>query len=517
MKKLAKTLLSLALALAVVLSLGVCAFADGADAGEENVETVDIAFDLSSAIGCALLMRSVDYDDIRLNGIRYQPDAADGVMLVRLGDLAAAKLLTDYAAEAQAAGLDLSKLYISAGRVHVDKTGMTAEDAADLSAAVDAFMSSYKTAVSIGDVFSLANGAQLKLKLCVVNFWYSSVDSSSGTVSGSTEKKETKLDFVAFTSNTYSYDNNGNFNTINGVDWKNTAAGDYFNYPEGSNYPSSIKTPEVTTVFFQYYSADNTGRNNFDEHMQTHVGWVGIAKAADDTNDYYVKVIFAENDAKFYNGENEQKYMDDTTFPNKDYEYSIRRSCTDNKGGFDLATNVEIYTDSAGKNLVYEIKITEDTATLDDVQNRDDYDYLENPKLKTAPNNQKLGTDGKVAYVPDEYVEETHDEKSADVTVRGAIRCWNHNNGGDNGKCTNCGYIEPVTEPTSITDPPELTTTSAPAPTTPTETPNTTTTTPTTDPNTATASTTPTTTTTTTPEPTTPEPAGNTESTPSAA
>lgn len=567
MKKLAKTLLSLVLALTVVLSLGVCAFADGADAaGEENVETVDIAFDLSSAIGCALLMRSVDYDDIRLNGIRYLPDAADGVMLVQLGDLAAAKLLTDYAAEAQAAGLDLSKLYISAGRVHVDKTGMTAEDAAALSAAVDAFMSSYKTSVSIGDVFSLANGAQLKLKLCVVNFWYSAA-------AGSTEKKETKLDFVAFSTRTYGYNDNGSFSE------KATPYGDekYFNFTAAS-YPKSVKPLDLTTVFFQYYSYDNVMNTTGGAPGQTHVGWVGIARAADDTNDYYVKVIFdpddSTNGSKFYNNDSDCKYLPtsgDTVSAFNNSVYAISENTNEPSDPKRLARSVEIYTDKNGTNLVYEIEIKDDTPTLDKVQDRDDYNYLENPKLKTDPSDNKLDTDGKVAYVPENYVEETHDENSAEVTVHGAMRCWEHDKKGENGACSKCGYIEPVPESTSITDPMELTATLSPAPTT--ETPNTTLTTTTTNPNTTTTTptttpqsttttettnttttttthtidpniaTTPTTTTgasqptptttttvpqsttttepanttTTTPEPTTGVPAGNTESTPSAA
>ncbi len=103
-----------------MLSLGVAAFADGADAQNADVETVGIGFDLSSSLGCALLMRSVEYDDIRLNGISYKPDASDGVITLQLADLAAAKLLTDYAAETEFFSYILLKFYFFSGITNIN-------------------------------------------------------------------------------------------------------------------------------------------------------------------------------------------------------------------------------------------------------------------------------------------------------------------------------------------------------------------------------------------------------------
>lgn len=251
-----------------MLSLGVAAFADGADAQNADVETVGIGFDLSSSLGCALLMRSVEYDDIRLNGISYKPDASDGVITLQLADLAAAKLLTDYAAEAEQAGLDLAKLYISGGRVCVDKTGMTDETAAALASAVEAFMSSYKVSVSVGDEFTLSNGAVAKLKLCVLSFACTSPQTAAKEENAAPAdplpvEKETKLNFVAFNEKKYYYSDVGSFATAGNGDADEVKQ--YFNSNEINNI-TSAKTPDVTTVFFQYYSADKTKKSRGDSH-----------------------------------------------------------------------------------------------------------------------------------------------------------------------------------------------------------------------------------------------------------
>lgn len=444
MKKLVKTLLSLALALVVVLSLGVGAFADGA--GEDDVETIDIGFDLSSAIGLALKMRNVDYDDIRLNGISYRPDAADGVMLIQLGDLAAAKLLTDYAAEAQEAGIDVAKLYIRGGRVHVNSDGMSSDEAAALSATVEAFMASYKVAVSVGDIFSLANGAALKLKLRVVNFWYSSAE-------GKDEKEETKLNFVAFNLKKYSYTTNGALDET--PNWKESGAKDYFN-KNSNGYPDKVNKDKCTrtTVFFQYYSADKTSSG--EKPMQSHSGWVGIVKAEGDTNDYYVKVIFGENDEEFNKN---LRYLDKSTNAGQiaggKFAYSISRDNKDDKGGRELAKRVEIFTDEDAKNKVFNIEITDGTPELDEVLNDSNYSAVPN----NGTDAEQVENNSKLAYVPKDvkHVEVTKsDETSAEVTVRGTIRCWDHDTDGADGACSKCGYkAEDTNLSTTALTPPE--------------------------------------------------------------
>lgn len=267
MKKLLKNVLSLALVLALVLSLGVTAFADGTDAKDEEedeVEIIDIAFNLCTGEPCAVRMRELGYDDIRLNGISYKADAEDGVIAIHLGDLAAAKLLTEKKDEAEKAGIDFDKIYIRNGKVCVDG------DAA-LSATVNSFMTANKLNVSIGDIFELSNGSELKLKVRVVNFYYPEQCAKPQTV---------KL-----------------------VD--NELAEDAF-------WGGKIETPAVTTVYLYYEGSQDYKANEYEPEVANEenaegksfirelvnkikFGILGIAKDKNDKNDYYMQGFSKSN------------------------------------------------------------------------------------------------------------------------------------------------------------------------------------------------------------------------------
>lgn len=176
MKKLFKSALSLALALVLMLSLGVAAFADDSAKSkdkEKEPETIQIYFNLATMEPCALRMRNLDYDDIRLNGISYRADAEDGVISIELADLAAAKLLTEYKDEAEEAGIDFDKIYIRGGKILVkDDAGLSSTEIANMKAAISSFMSAKRIGVNIGDIFELSNGTEVKFKVRVCNFIY---------------------------------------------------------------------------------------------------------------------------------------------------------------------------------------------------------------------------------------------------------------------------------------------------------------------------------------------------------
>lgn len=269
MKKLLKNVLSITLVLALVLSLGVTAFADGTDAKDkDDVEIIDIAFNLCTGDPCAVRMRELGYDDIRLNGISYKADAEDGVIAIQLGDLAAAKILTEKKDEAEKAGIDFDKIYIRNGKVCVkDDAGLSSDEIASLKTAVKEFMTAHKLSVSIGDIFELSNGSELKLKVRVVNFYYPA----------QSEPETVKV-----------------------------AGGDL---AQKVIENGKIDAPQVTTVYLYYEGTQDYTANEIegtDEKKDTKsfvldlftkikVGVLGIAKDKDDKDDYYIQRFTKDN------------------------------------------------------------------------------------------------------------------------------------------------------------------------------------------------------------------------------
>ncbi len=265
MKKLLKNVLSITLVLALVLSLGVTAFADGTDAKDkDDVEIIDIAFNLCTGDPCAVRMRELGYDDIRLNGISYKADAEDGVIAIQLGDLAAAKILTEKKDEAEKAGIDFDKIYIRNGKVCVkDDAGLSSDEIASLKTAVKEFMTAHKLSVSIGDIFELSNGSELKLKVRVVNFYYPA---------------QSEPETVKFAVGKLAQD---------------------------AMDKGKVDTPQVTTVYLYYegsqdYSetkeqdVEKAKSGNLFLNLLTKIGTIGIAKEKNDTNKYFIKG-FSEN------------------------------------------------------------------------------------------------------------------------------------------------------------------------------------------------------------------------------
>lgn len=270
MKRYFKSVLSFALILALMLSLGVAAFADAEakqdDEEEKEIEIIDIGFNLCTGEAVAVRMRELVYDDIRLNGISYKAEAKDGVILIELGDLAVAKILTEKKAEAQEAGIDLSRVYIRGGKALINADGLSAEEAASLKAAVDEFLTANRLSVSIGDIFDLSNGDEVKLKLRVVSFYYPQLP----------KEKDVKV----------------------------MSADEFEKWADSEN--GKIDTPNITTVYIYYegtqfynYEIDNDdGGIKLNGPTQDLIngwtyrwGFLSLAKAKGDAKTYYIQRI----------------------------------------------------------------------------------------------------------------------------------------------------------------------------------------------------------------------------------
>lgn len=255
MSKKLKAVLSFALALVLVMSLGVSAFADSSSAEkqkEKEPEIVQIAFNLATGEACAVRMRELGYDDIRLDGVSYKADAEDGVIAIQLGDLAAAKLLRENTAKAKDLGIDYAKLYIRGGRVLVkDDTGLSSDEIAALKKAVATLMGSVRVGVNIGDIFDLANGEKVKLRVQVSNFIYPPAQKSSA------------MPVKAIDDET-------------AMKWAEKGQSD---------------TPSITTVYV-YYNATRSSDNYTDDDLY---GQIGIAKDTKDKNDYLMKICFSDD------------------------------------------------------------------------------------------------------------------------------------------------------------------------------------------------------------------------------
>ena len=255
MSKKLKAVLSFALALVLVMSLGVSAFADSSNAEtekekEKEPEIVQIAFNLGTMEPCAVRMRELGYDDIRIDGVSYRADAKDGVIAINLGDLAAIKLLRENTEKAEELGIDYANLYIRGGKVLVkDDTGLTSDQIAALQQAVASLMSSVRVGVNIGDIFDLSNGEKVKLRVQVSNFIYPPAQKSSAM-------------------------------PVKAVDYETRDKWDKANRAD---------TPTITTVYVYYYG----GLYDHGEEIEREVnGLVGVAKAANDKNEYSIKICY---------------------------------------------------------------------------------------------------------------------------------------------------------------------------------------------------------------------------------
>lgn len=465
MKKTVRSVLSFALALCLVLSLGVAAFADDSSKTDKDKdkepETINIFFNLATMEPCALRMRTLEYDDIRLNGISYRADAEDGVLSIELADLAAVKLLTEYKDEAEKAGIDFDKIYIRGGKIYVkEDIGLSSDEISALKTAISTFMSSKRIGVNIGDTFELSNGDVVRFKVKVSNFIYP-------------QQKQEKMKIQPIT--------NENYDKLD----------KYVNTDKEGNIVSA-KTPEITTLFFCYDAYDYYGKETQKENSPavakavaetgadgtgsspaptlkkttTGMGYVGIAKSEDDSNTYYIQVSFGEEgeEAEFKQATDltttkaETTYDKDGNVKEKGFWASLFDLFKRDEAGNiqKLAKNVKVATDKDGKNVVRDITIKDSTpddlkeaAERSDKDNKSaDYEKVETSKESTTTETSLTSESTKSAaegdssatgeetpgsagttepqpdtvYVPDKTVEITKDEEvKSEIEVKNTI------------------------------------------------------------------------------------------------
>ncbi len=374
MSKKLKAVLSFALALILVMSLGVSAFADSSNAEtekEKEPETVQIAFNLGTMEPCAVRMRELGYDDIRIDGVSYRADAKDGVIAINLGDLAAIKLLRENTEKAKELGIDYANLYIRGGKVLVkDDTGLTSDQIAALQQAVASLMSSVRVGVNIGDIFDLANGEKVKLRVQVSNFIYPPQK----------QTQQIKVD-TASLDDMYSKDS-ANFNTVQN---KEVDRQDYYN-------PVSAKTPTVTTLYF-YFSGQAYADVPANDVHHAYNSKVGIAKDKDDNNTYYVQLVFSDTD------KSEVTELKDLTQTKDTESFWDAWLSLVNKAG-ELAKKLFLSTDKEGKNVVKTVDIKNETPSDEDILGGKLPDYTEN---------EKWSTEVKKIYSPDKESEVSAD------------------------------------------------------------------------------------------------------------
>ena len=394
MSKKLKAVLSFALALVLVLSLGVSAFADSSDAEkdkEKEPEIVQIAFNLGTMEACAVRMRELGYDDIRLDGVSYKADAEDGVIAINLGDLAASKLLRENTEKAEELGIDYANLYIRGGRVLVkDDTGLNSDQIAALKQAVAKLMGSVRIGVNIGDIFDLSNGEKVKLRVQVCNFIYPPQKDDSIKVKVIDEKNAEKL----------------------------------VNLDEEDN-PISAKTPDKTTVYFYYdetavyeettaVDADE-GKRTFEREIVSKEkgipSSVGIAKDKNDKNTYYIQLEYS---GSARDKVEELKDLTKTEDSNG-FLKALKKLWNDTYG---WAKTIFISTDKDGKNVVKTIDIKNATPNLGEILDG---------KIPAG-----YGKDDDGILTPKNNAEVSYDKgDKAEVTVRDKVKVEESEDGGD--------------------------------------------------------------------------------------
>ncbi len=153
MKKLIKTLLTLALAAGMLLSLGVTAYADSTELATEKV-----GYGYGCPDAAAVDMHGAAADALTLDGIAIELRCEDGTAYIRVTDLAAVKLLRESTAKISELGIDLSKLYIKDGLILIKEDGMTADEVTELEAKISELTRTATIKLEVGDKFTLAGG-----------------------------------------------------------------------------------------------------------------------------------------------------------------------------------------------------------------------------------------------------------------------------------------------------------------------------------------------------------------------
>lgn len=294
MKRILRFIPALAVMLAAVLSLGICASADA-------LPRETVGFDYSRQEAAAVPANDLTEDYLTLNGISFKARIEDGKVHILIVDLAAANLLRDNAALAAELGLDYDDLYIENGQIFIKTTGRTAAQIAAIQAELDALMAqSAPVGVSVGDEYILASGGVDRVVVAV------SVLVSGGDIAA--PMPEAAADVPPAEDNVPPAEEptvEKPMIDVKGIRYSS----DKKLYLDSDDHPvSSDVRPAVTTVYFSYSKAETYyiasaegGSSTGYEYItdSTRYGYsatanIGLVRSEDDKNEYYISFKYGD-------------------------------------------------------------------------------------------------------------------------------------------------------------------------------------------------------------------------------
>lgn len=396
MKKPLRYMLSVMLMLALMLSMGTAAFADKTDS-ELPVEYVTYGVGLPDAPGVD--RHELGDDDITIDGVSWRTKTSEDKLYVYVLDLAAAKLLRSCADEAKELGLDYAKLYIENGLIQVREDVPSAE-AEELRAGLDELTRAAVIGLVAGDRFDVGNGGDVKLQVVVTGFV------TGGGEAAEPGTEENGLDVkglgVPYDKN-YRYDTSG----VTGENYAGvTTTTIYIAYGGVTWYgggPSCLSIDEETP-----------STEKLPDYVERS-GFAGVAKAKDDTNNYYIKIVGLSGEAEFIPVDDLASLGDDS---NAIWYARVADIVgRDMEDGGKLADSVIIATDPEGNNIVMTINLKDDTAKAEEVISEDGTES-KTPDGYNDP--KKVNRD--LQYAPENIVEaDRTGESTADMTVRDTV------------------------------------------------------------------------------------------------
>ena len=396
MKKPLRYMLSVMLMLALMLSMGTAAFADKTDS-ELPVEYVTYGVGLPDAPGVD--RHELGDDDITIDGVSWRTKTSEDKLYVYVLDLAAAKLLRGCTDEAKELGIDYAKLYIENGLIQVKEDAPSAE-AEELRARLDELTRAAVIGLVAGDRFNVGNGGDVKLQVVVTGFV------TGGGEAAEPGTEENGLDVkgigVPFDKN-YRYDTSG----VTGENYAGvTTTTIYIAYGGVTWYgggPSCLSIDEETP-----------STEKLPDYVERS-GFAGVAKAKDDTNNYYIKIVGLSGEAEFIPVDDLASLGD---APNAIWYARVADIVgRDMEDGGKLADSVIIATDPEGNNIVMTINLKDDTAKAEEVISEDGTES-KTPDGYNDP--EKVNHD--LQYAPENIVEvDRTGESTADVTVRDTV------------------------------------------------------------------------------------------------
>lgn len=369
MKRSFKAIITLVLALAMMMSISVAAYADS----ELPTGKVTYGYNLPDAV--PVPMHDLAAENITIDGVDIELYSADGYVYVRLVDLAAAKLLRESADKMAKLGLTLDQLYIKDGLILVKTDGLTEDEVAALTAKVAALTDAVQIAVSVGDKFTLGNAGVAVLYVEIGGFSMPPVEPDKPEP---TPGVQTQL---------------------------NVSAGDVYHFESSSPYAEVTARPETSTLYITYgyirtfisseekyiLNSDTYGGyydvdadQNFAKSISE--SYIYLVKSENDENTYYYSIDGGKSYTQLTDlGENASDSSIKSTSIVKIFDQISSRNPSDARNVEEVEkafnTSIMISTDPDGSNVIKTIKYDDVTPKY---YHKDNDNYVLNDEVPTA-------------------------------------------------------------------------------------------------------------------------------------